>query len=75
MRSSRQAIAPDGLCMELWSLSSAVSLRVFDLVFYKKLFDNKYIILGHWLLCIHFLYGMCVNLILGHKYYEYLGWP
>jgi hypothetical protein len=28
----------------------------------------------HWLFCIHFLYGMCVNLIPGHTYYEYSVW-
>jgi hypothetical protein len=45
--------------------------RVFDLVYCKISFGNKYIILWHWVSCIHFLYGMCVNLIPGHTYYEY----
>jgi hypothetical protein len=35
---------------------------------------NKYFILRHWLFCIHFLYGMCVNLIPWHTYYEYSVW-
>jgi hypothetical protein len=74
MRSSRRAITPGWLPVELWCRSAAVSSRVFALVFCKTLFDNKYIILWHWLLCIHFLYGMCVNLIPGHTYYEYSVW-
>jgi hypothetical protein len=36
---------------------------------------NKYIILRHWLFCIHFLYDMCGNLIPGHTYYEHSIWP
>jgi hypothetical protein len=42
--SSRQAIATGRLNVELWCLSAAVLLRVFDLVFYKTLF-GKYIML------------------------------
>jgi hypothetical protein len=37
----------------------------------KTLSCNKYYILWHWLLCIHFLYGICGNFILGHTYYEH----
>jgi hypothetical protein len=44
MRSSRRAITPGRLPVELWYLSATVSSRVFDLVFYKTLFGNKYII-------------------------------
>jgi hypothetical protein len=42
--------------------------------FCKTLFGNKYIILSHCLFCIHFLHGMCVNLIPKHTYYEYSVW-
>jgi hypothetical protein len=45
MRSSRRAITPGRLPMELWCCSAIVSLRVFTLVFCKTLFSNKYIIL------------------------------
>jgi hypothetical protein len=38
MRSSRRAITPGRLPVELWSLSAAVHLRVFALVFCKTLF-------------------------------------
>jgi hypothetical protein len=38
MRSSRLAITPGQLPAELWSLSAAISLRVFDLVLCKTLF-------------------------------------
>jgi hypothetical protein len=75
MRSSRRAITPGQLPVELWSLFTGVSLRVVDFVFCQTLFGNKYIILQHWLFCIHSLNGMCVNLIPGHTYYEYLVWP
>jgi hypothetical protein len=75
MRSSRRAITPGWLPTELRCLSTTMSLRVFDLVFCKTLFGNKYIILWHWLFYIHFLYGMYVNLIPGHTYYEHLVWP
>jgi hypothetical protein len=71
MRSSRRVITHGRLLEELWCRSAVVSLRVFALVFCKTLFNNKYIILWHWLFCIHFLYGMCVNLISGHTYYEH----
>jgi hypothetical protein len=71
-RSSRRAIAPVWLPVELWCLFTAMLPRVFNLVFCKTLFGNKYIILRHWLFCIHFLYGMCANLIPGHTHYEYL---
>jgi hypothetical protein len=74
MRSSRQTITPSWLHVELRSLSTVVTSRVFALVFGKTLFGNKYIILWHWLFYIHFLYGMCVNLIPGHTYYEYPVW-
>jgi hypothetical protein len=63
MRSSRRAITPGRLPVQLWCRSTTVSSRVFDLVFCKTLFGNKYIIIWHWLFCIHFLYGMCVNFI------------
>jgi hypothetical protein len=33
------------LSVELWCLSAVMFLRVFDLVFCKTLFDNKYYIL------------------------------
>jgi hypothetical protein len=69
---SRWVIASGQLHVELWCLSTAMLLRVFDLVYYKTLFGNKYIILRHWLFCIHFLNGMCVNLISGRTYYEHL---
>jgi hypothetical protein len=72
MRSFRRAITPGRLPVELWCRSAAVSSRVFTLVFCKTLFSKKYIILWHWLFYIYFLYGMCVNLIIGHTYYEYL---
>ncbi len=72
---SRRAIATGRLPVELWCLSATMLPRVFDLVFCKTLFGNKYFILWHWLFCIHFLYGMCVNLIPGHTYYEYSVWP
>jgi hypothetical protein len=68
MKSSRWVITPGQLSVELWCRSAAVSSRVFALVFCKTLFGNKYIILWHWLFCIHFLYGMCVNLIPGYTY-------
>jgi hypothetical protein len=74
MRSSRRVITPDWLPMKLWCFSAAVSSRVLDLVICKTLFGNKYIILWHWLFCTHFLYGICVNLIRRHTYYEYLVW-
>jgi hypothetical protein len=74
MRSSRQAITPGRLPVELWCRSVAVSSRVFALVFCKTLFSNKYIILWHLLFCTHFLYGMCVNLIPRHTDYEYSVW-
>jgi hypothetical protein len=74
MRSSRWVITPGRFPMELWCRSTAISSRVFALVFCKTLFGNKYIILWHWLFCIHFLYGICVNLIPGHRYYEYSVW-
>jgi hypothetical protein len=45
MRSSRRAITPDRLPLVLWCLSATMLLRVFDLVFCKTLFSNKYIIL------------------------------
>jgi hypothetical protein len=64
-------ITPGRLPMELWCLSTVVSSRVFDLVFCKALFGNKYIILWHWLFCIYFLYGMCKNFLPRHTYYEY----
>jgi hypothetical protein len=38
MSSFRRAITPDRLPVELWSLSTAIFLKVFDLVFYKILF-------------------------------------
>jgi hypothetical protein len=38
MRSSRRANAPSRLPVELWSLSAAISSRVFDLVLRKTLF-------------------------------------
>jgi hypothetical protein len=61
----------------LWSYGAVLLLyvRVFAFVFCRTLFSNKYIILLHWLYCIHFLYGMCVNLIPGHTYYEHSVWP
>jgi hypothetical protein len=71
IRCSRWAIATDRLPVVLWHLSAVMLPRVFDLFFCKKLFDNKYYILWHWLFCIHFLYGMCVNLIPGHTNYEH----
>jgi hypothetical protein len=40
-------ITPGRLPVELWSLSAAVSSRVFNLVFCKTLFGKKYIILWH----------------------------
>jgi hypothetical protein len=45
MGSSRQAIVPGRLSVELWSLFAALLPRVFDLVFCKTLFSNKYYIL------------------------------
>jgi hypothetical protein len=75
MKSSRRAITPDQLPMELWCRSAAVSSRVLALVFCKTLFGNKYIILCQRLFYIHFLYGICVNLIPGHTYYEHSVWP
>jgi hypothetical protein len=75
MRSSRRANTPGRLPMELWHLSAVMLLRVFDLVFCNTLFGNKYYILWHWLFCIQFLYGMCVNLIPVHTYYEHSVWP
>jgi hypothetical protein len=75
MRSSRRAITPGRLLVELWSLSVDVSSRVTDVVLCKILFSNKYIILLHLLFCIHFLYGMYVNFIPGHTYYEHSVWP
>jgi hypothetical protein len=75
MRSFKRAITPGHLPMELWSVFTVVSLRVFTLVFCKTIFGNKYIILWHWLFCIHFLYGMCVNLIPVHICYEHSVWP
>jgi hypothetical protein len=74
IRSSRWAVTPGRLPVDSWCSSTVVSSRVFALVFCKILFDNKYIILWHWLFCIHFLYGMCVNLIPRHTYYEYSIW-
>jgi hypothetical protein len=71
---SRWAITTGRLPIELWCHSTTMSLRVIDLVFCKTLFNNKYFILWHWLFCIHFLDGMCVNLIPGHTYYEYSVW-
>jgi hypothetical protein len=68
---SKRAIATDQLSVELWCLSTVMLPRVFDLVFYKTLFSNKYYILWHWLFCIYFLYSMCVNLIPRHTYYEH----
>jgi hypothetical protein len=59
----------------LWSYGVFLLLnlpRVFDLVFFKTLFSNKYYILCHWLFCIHFLYSMCVNSIPAYTYYEHL---
>jgi hypothetical protein len=38
-------MATGRLPMELWSLSAAMLLRVFDVVSCKTLFDNKYYIL------------------------------
>jgi hypothetical protein len=38
LRSSRLAITPGRLPVELWSHSAAISSRVFDLVLYKTLF-------------------------------------
>jgi hypothetical protein len=69
--SSRWVIAPDRLPVQLWCLSAAMLPRVFDLVFCKTIFGDKYYILWHWLFFIHFLYGMCVNLIPGKTYYEH----
>jgi hypothetical protein len=43
--SSRRAIATGRLPMELWYLSIAIIPRVFNLVFRKILFGNKYYIL------------------------------
>jgi hypothetical protein len=74
MRCSRRAIALGWLLVELWCFYAVVSPRVIDLVSCKVLFSNKYYILWHWLFCIHFLYGMYVNLILDHTYYEYSVW-
>jgi hypothetical protein len=71
---SRWAIATGRLPVELGCRFANVSLRVIDLVICKTLFDNKYIILWHWLFCIHFLYSICVNLIPRHTYYEYSVW-
>jgi hypothetical protein len=45
MRSFVLTITPSRLPVELWCRSAAVSSRVFDLVFCKILFSNKYIIL------------------------------
>jgi hypothetical protein len=72
---SSRVIAPSRLPVELWCLSAAMLLKVFNLVFVKTLFGNKYYILWHWLICINFLYGICVSLIHGHTYYEHLVWP
>jgi hypothetical protein len=64
-------ITPGRLPVELWCLSAAMLLIMLDLVFCKTLVMKKYTILRHWLFCIHFLYGMCGNLIPGHTYYEH----
>jgi hypothetical protein len=69
--SSRRVIAPGRLSVELWCLFVVMLPRVFALVFCKILFGNNYYILWHWLFCIHFLYGMYVNLIHRHTYYEH----
>jgi hypothetical protein len=42
---SRRAITLGVLLVELWSLTAAVSSRVFALVFCKTLFENNCIIL------------------------------
>jgi hypothetical protein len=73
--SSRWAIVIGQLPAKLLCLSTAMLPRVFDLVFCKTLIDNKYYILWHLLFCIYFLYGMRVNLILVHIYYEHSIWP
>jgi hypothetical protein len=57
--------------VELWCVSVAMLSRVFDLAFCMTLFGIKYYILLHSLFYIHFVYGMCGNLIPGHTYYEY----
>jgi hypothetical protein len=75
MRSSRQAITPGQLPVELWSLPLLYYRECSIYSFVRQYSCNKYIILRHWLLCIHFLYGMCVNLIPGHTYYEHSVWP
>jgi hypothetical protein len=62
------------LHVELRSIFAMMLPRVLDLVFCKTLFGNKYYILWHWLFCIHFLHGMCVNLIPRHTYYVYSVW-
>jgi hypothetical protein len=61
----------------LWSCGvfPLLFLREWSIYSYVRHYScNKYIILRHWLFYIHFLYGMCVNLIPGHTYYEYLVW-
>jgi hypothetical protein len=64
-------ITPDRLSIELWCLSAVGLSRVFNLVFYKTLFNNKYYILWHYLLCIYFLYDLYKNLISKHIYYKH----
>jgi hypothetical protein len=61
----------------LWSYG-AIPLLCFESdrlsLFVRDYSCNKYIILLHWLFCIHFLYGMCVKLIPGHTYYKHSIW-
>jgi hypothetical protein len=42
---------------------------------WENIIGIKYIILWYWLFCIHFLYGICVNVIPTHTYYEHSIWP
>jgi hypothetical protein len=56
----------------LWILQDFIFKRNLD--FINNLNVNPSELLPHWLFCIHFLYGMCVNLIPEHTYYEYSVW-
>jgi hypothetical protein len=65
-------ITPDRLPVELWCLSTMMLSRVFDLVFCKTLFIINIVYCDIGYSVSIFLYGMCVNLIHDHTYYEHL---
>jgi hypothetical protein len=58
-------------CLWSYGVFPLLHLRECSLLSFVRHYScSKYFILRHWLFCLHFLYGICVNLIPVHTYYE-----